>query len=150
MSENNLPVIQPLFQHRIWQKMSPGGGRGKNERLAAVIGELRHDDGRFHMEGGSWTNDISWVRGYDSLLIPIGIRKRRITGARPRARRAADGPPRVPQRPVSSADRGDELLSLLGAGRVDRFRAELARRTTEGVTTTSDEQTMNAIDFGWC
>jgi hypothetical protein len=23
------------------------------------------------MEGGSWTNDISWVRGYESLLGPM-------------------------------------------------------------------------------
>jgi hypothetical protein len=48
--------------------MSPGD---EPERLAAAIEELRHDDGRFQMEGGSWTNDISWVRGYDSLLIPM-------------------------------------------------------------------------------
>ncbi|HPE73844.1 MAG TPA: glycosyl hydrolase family 57, partial [Candidatus Competibacter sp.] len=25
----------------------------------------------FHMEGGSWTNDISWVRGYDNVLGPM-------------------------------------------------------------------------------
>jgi hypothetical protein len=23
------------------------------------------------VEGGSWTNDLSWVRGYDRVLIPI-------------------------------------------------------------------------------
>ena len=23
------------------------------------------------MDGGSWTNDISWVRGYDDVLIPM-------------------------------------------------------------------------------
>jgi hypothetical protein len=23
------------------------------------------------MEGGSWTNDLSWVRGYESVLDPI-------------------------------------------------------------------------------
>ena len=23
------------------------------------------------MEGGSWTNNISWVRGYDDVLIPM-------------------------------------------------------------------------------
>jgi len=27
--------------------------------------------GRFHVEGGSWTNNISWVRGYDALLGPM-------------------------------------------------------------------------------
>jgi hypothetical protein len=32
---------------------------------------LKQEDGRFHMEGGSWTNDISWVRGYDNVLGPM-------------------------------------------------------------------------------
>lgn len=65
---DDLPVVQPVFQHRIWQRMTPGEG---SERLDSVIKELQREDGRFHMEGGSWTNDISWVRGYDDLLIPM-------------------------------------------------------------------------------
>jgi Glycosyl hydrolase family 57 len=64
----DLPVIQPLHQHRIWREMAPGDGP---ERLAEVIARLAADDGRFHMEGGSWTNDVSWVRGYDDVLIPM-------------------------------------------------------------------------------
>jgi Glycosyl hydrolase family 57 len=64
----DLPRIQPLFQHRIWQRMAPGDGPG---RLADVIERLQLEDGRFHVEGGSWTNDISWVRGYDGVLIPM-------------------------------------------------------------------------------
>jgi hypothetical protein len=65
---DDLPVVQPLFQHRIWQRMTPGDGP---ERLAAVISELQAEDTRFHVDGGSWTNDISWVRGYDHLLMPM-------------------------------------------------------------------------------
>jgi hypothetical protein len=64
----DLPAIQPLFQHRIWQQMAPGDGP---DRLADVIRQLRHEDGRFHVEGGSWTNDLSWVRGYDQVLVPM-------------------------------------------------------------------------------
>jgi hypothetical protein len=64
----DLPVIRPLSQHRLWQRMAPGDGP---ERLAAVIDRLRSEDGRFHVEGGSWTNDLSWVRGYDQVLIPM-------------------------------------------------------------------------------
>lgn len=41
------------------------------ERLALVIRQLAREDNRFHMEGGSWTNNISWVRGYESLLGPM-------------------------------------------------------------------------------
>ena len=66
--ENDLPVIQPLFQARIWERMVPGDGP---DRLAEVIKQLRAEDGRFHMEGGSWTNNVSWVRGYDTVLEPM-------------------------------------------------------------------------------
>ena len=130
VSENDLPVIQPLFQHRIWQKMSPGDGP---ERLAAVIGELQHDDGRFHMEGGSWTNDISWVRGYDSLLIPMD-------------RASAAFQARALARDVPPTDRAyrNALFHLLtaetscyrywGQGEWTDYGAELARRTTEIIT----------------
>ena len=68
IQQADLPAIQPLFQKRIWDQMKPGAGP---ERLAEVIEELRAEDDRFHVEGGSWTNDISWVRGYDSVLVPM-------------------------------------------------------------------------------
>jgi Glycosyl hydrolase family 57 len=64
----DLPVLQPLFQKLIWERFEPGDGQ---ENLGAVIEELRREDSRFHVEGGSWTNNISWVRGYDALLGPM-------------------------------------------------------------------------------
>jgi hypothetical protein len=63
----DLPAIQPMYQHRIWQQLAPGDGP---DRLADVIEQLRLDDSRFHVDGGSWTNDLSWVRGYDQVLVP--------------------------------------------------------------------------------
>jgi len=64
----DLPEIQPLFQSRIWSQMQPGDG---TQRLEQVIEELRREDGRFHMEGGSWTSDLTWVRGYENVLGPM-------------------------------------------------------------------------------
>jgi hypothetical protein len=64
----DLPPIQPLYQHRIWQRMAAGDGP---DRLAHVIQQLRREDSRFHVEGGSWTSDLSWVRGYDQVLVPM-------------------------------------------------------------------------------
>ncbi|MFO1120168.1 MAG: hypothetical protein U1E38_08785 [Rhodospirillales bacterium] len=64
----DLPVIQPIHQKKIWDKMKPGDGATK---LAKVIEDCQKEDHRFHMEGGSWTNNISWVRGYESLLGPM-------------------------------------------------------------------------------
>jgi hypothetical protein len=68
LRDSDYPVLQPLFQHRIWQRMKPGDGP---EKLASVIEQLQKEDHRFHMEGGSWTNNISWVKGYDHLLGPM-------------------------------------------------------------------------------
>ena len=68
VQETDLPVIQPLFHSRIWERMVPGEGP---ERLVEVIKQLRAEDGRFHMEGGSWTNNVSWVQGYDTVLVPM-------------------------------------------------------------------------------
>ena len=65
---DDLPELQPLFQSRIWQRMQPGDGP---ERLQQTIQALRQEDQRFHVEGGSWTNDLSWVRGYDDVLGPM-------------------------------------------------------------------------------
>ncbi len=68
VKEEDLPAVQPLFQKRIWERFTSGDGPA---RLEAVIKDLEHEDHRFHMEGGSWTNNISWVRGYESLLGPM-------------------------------------------------------------------------------
>ena len=66
--EADLPVVQPLHQKAVWDRMKPGDGP---ERLKAVIAEAAKADHRFHMEGGSWTSNISWVHGYDDVLQPM-------------------------------------------------------------------------------
>jgi hypothetical protein len=66
----DLPAIQPLWQKRIWDRLTPGSGP---DALSRVLEELRKEDGRFHVEGGSWTNNISWVRGYENLLGPMEL-----------------------------------------------------------------------------
>ena len=63
-----LPEIQPLFHKKIWERMQPGDGP---ERLQQTIDALKAEDHQFHMEGGSWTSDLSWVQGYDNLLGPM-------------------------------------------------------------------------------
>ncbi len=66
--EQDLPAIQPIMQKRIWDRFQNGAGP---EALHNTIETLKKEDGRFHMEGGSWTNNISWVRGYGDVLGPI-------------------------------------------------------------------------------
>ena len=63
--EQDFPAIQPIMQKRIWDRFQ---GRSGTEALETVIEELRKEDNRFHMEGGSWTNNLSWVKGYGHVL----------------------------------------------------------------------------------
>ncbi|MEE4377176.1 MAG: glycosyl hydrolase family 57 [Candidatus Competibacteraceae bacterium] len=68
VTEDDLPTLQPIFQKRIWDRFQPGEGAAKLEK---VIDELKKEDHRFHMDGGSWTDDISWVKGYENVLGPM-------------------------------------------------------------------------------
>jgi len=68
IGRKDFPPVQPLFQKRIWDRFQPGSGP---EKLAEAIEQLKKEDNHFHMEGGSWTNSISWVRGYEKLLGPM-------------------------------------------------------------------------------
>lgn len=60
--------IQPLNQNRIWEIAKPGAGK---KAIKKVIDDLRKKDDRFHMDGGSWTNNLSWIKGYDHVLAPM-------------------------------------------------------------------------------
>ena len=94
IKEKDLPTLQPIHQKRIWERFKPADGEKK---LAEVIEQLKKEDHRFHMEGGSWTNDISWVRGYENVLGPMEkvsslfnekILKKKIATNDPRYRKA--------------------------------------------------------------
>ncbi len=66
--EEDFPVVQPVRQKRIWERFRPGEGA---EKLARTIEQLHREDYHFHVEGGSWTNDVSWVYGYENVLGPM-------------------------------------------------------------------------------
>jgi hypothetical protein len=68
IGEADFPRIQPIHQKRLWDRFGAGGNPS---RLTQVIEELKREDHRFHMEGGSWTNNISWIRGYENVLGPM-------------------------------------------------------------------------------
>ncbi|MBP7936076.1 MAG: glycosyl hydrolase family 57 [Phycisphaerae bacterium] len=68
ITDEDLPAIQPIMQKRVWDRFENGAGP---EALAKILRQLKSEDGRFHMEGGSWTNSISWVRGYENVLGPM-------------------------------------------------------------------------------
>lgn len=68
VKESDLPVIQPVKQRQLFEACKPGSGPEKMEK---AIEKLKQEDHQFHMDGGSWTNSISWVKGYDNVLKPM-------------------------------------------------------------------------------
>ena len=63
------PACQAVGQHKIWQKVDPD--KATPEAVAKAIQELKESDHQFHMDGASWTNDLSWVQGYENVLEPM-------------------------------------------------------------------------------
>jgi hypothetical protein len=68
LTEQDFPAIQPIKQKVLWEHVAPGDGP---EKLAQAIEHLKQTDHQFHMEGGSWTNNLSWVRGYENVIGPM-------------------------------------------------------------------------------
>ena len=64
----DLPPIQAVGQHRLWQRLGHGSSAGAMED---AIGALQAADPSFSMEGASWTNNLSWVEGYANVLEPM-------------------------------------------------------------------------------
>ncbi len=60
--------IQPIHQKKIWDTVKPGDGPDK---IGKAILEIKAKDHNFHMDGGSWTNNLSWIKGYDHVLAPM-------------------------------------------------------------------------------
>ena len=126
----DLPAIQPLYQHRIWQQMAPGDGP---EQLAEAVNQLRTDDDRFHMEGGSWTSDLSWVRGYDDVLIPME-RASSLFHEQVLARGVARDDPAYRNALFHLLTAETSCFRYWGQGIWTDYGTELSRRTAEIVT----------------
>jgi hypothetical protein len=65
--DSMLPACRPIHQGRVFariKKWEPGAAD-------KALEELRREQPHFRMEGGSWTNNISWVAGYENLLTPM-------------------------------------------------------------------------------
>jgi hypothetical protein len=60
------PQVQAVQQHRIWSRVD----QVTPEAVAGAIAALTQEGG-FHMDGASWTNDLSWVAGYENVLEPM-------------------------------------------------------------------------------
>jgi len=68
LKEADYPAIQAIQQHKIWARV---GDSPTTDKVETAIKELKQTDHRFHMDGASWTNNLSWVAGYENVLEPM-------------------------------------------------------------------------------
>jgi hypothetical protein len=62
-----LPGMRPIHQGEVLariKKWEPGAAD-------KAIAEIKREKPQYNLEGGSWTNNISWVRGYENVLTPM-------------------------------------------------------------------------------
>ena len=68
VEEDDFPACQGVGQHKIWQRV---GDEVTPDTVESAIAFLTENDHQFHTEGASWTNDLSWVKGYENVLEPM-------------------------------------------------------------------------------
>ena len=65
---SDYPRIQAIQQHKLWDNTdSPINP----ESIEAAISNLKETNSSFSMDGASWTNNLSWIKGYENVLEPI-------------------------------------------------------------------------------
>jgi hypothetical protein len=65
---SDYPKIQAVQQHKLWQQL---GDHVNPSAVDAAIAHLKATDPHFSMAGASWTNNLSWVEGYETVLEPM-------------------------------------------------------------------------------
>lgn len=67
LRESSFIPIQSASQHKIWREVTQVSPNAANE----AIQKIREIDPGYNLDRGSWTNDRSWVQGYENVLDPI-------------------------------------------------------------------------------
>jgi hypothetical protein len=62
-----LPGCRPIHQGAVFERIKKWEPGAADRAIAEVKREKPH----FNLEGGSWTNNISWVAGYENVLTPM-------------------------------------------------------------------------------
>jgi len=144
LREEDYPRIQAVHQHKLWEAVGPSPTR---ERVEAAIASLGEADPQLTMAGASWTNNLSWVEGYDNVLEPMqafSARFHQIVDPL-----VAHNPEVTRSRPYQEA-----LLALLlletscfrywGQGRWTDYAREIHRRGTEVLETLASSSRVDA------
>ncbi len=65
--EEMMHAVRPIGQGRVFERITKWQPGAADEAIA----QFMHEHPDFSMEGGSWTNNISWVRDYENVLTPM-------------------------------------------------------------------------------
>jgi hypothetical protein len=65
----DFPTCQATGQYQIWEQI--GKDNYQADDIENAIQELKKNNPNFHIDGASWTNHISWVKGYENVLSPM-------------------------------------------------------------------------------
>lgn len=65
---DDYPTCQAVGQHQIWELSANNDGA---EAVTNAIEQLKKLNPNFHIDGASWTNHLSWVKGYENVLNPM-------------------------------------------------------------------------------
>ena len=66
--QEDFPACQAVGQYRLWQQVEQ---TVTSASVQQAIADIQQSDSGFQMEGASWTNDRSWVQGYDNVMQPM-------------------------------------------------------------------------------
>src|SRR5262249_34055053 len=61
------PGCRPIHQSQVLARISKWQPGATDQAIA----EIKREQPQFTMDGGSWTNNISWVAGYENVLTPM-------------------------------------------------------------------------------
>lgn len=67
VKERMFPAIRPIQQGVVFARIKEWEPGAADRAIAAI----QKEKPGFNLEGGSWTNNISWVKGYDNVLTPM-------------------------------------------------------------------------------
>lgn len=65
---DDYPTCQAINQFQIWETSDLD--REPNA-VSRAIEQLKQTNPNFHVDGASWTNNLSWVQGYENVLTPM-------------------------------------------------------------------------------
>ena len=66
---DDYPTCQAINQFQIWEAVSHLNN--EPNAVASAIDQLKQNNSNFHVDGASWTNNLSWVKGYENVLTPM-------------------------------------------------------------------------------